>query len=81
MDVVVEVGGLGGVEVWDLVRAAQDAKEVQVRQLDWRIVSAQVMVKRQKRTGRNYGFPSLPSTTPLGSFLGGASDNGSDGED
>jgi hypothetical protein len=33
VELVVEAGELVDVEVWDLVRAAQEAKEVQVRQL------------------------------------------------
>jgi hypothetical protein len=33
VEVVMEAGELEDVEVWDLVRAAQEANEVQVRQL------------------------------------------------
>ena len=58
-----------------LVMAAQEEKEVQERQLWKEIVSAFEDMYLWMRRVREwtYGFPSLPSTTPLGiAFFSGA---------
>jgi hypothetical protein len=58
-------GGLE--EVWAFVIAAQDANDMQDRQLQLAQVSK---VDARLRVGNTHGLPSFPRTTPLGNFLG-----------
>jgi hypothetical protein len=58
-----EVAGVDG--VFFLLMAAQEAKDVQDRQLGVLVSYGNV-----DERARTYGLPSFPSTTPLGNFLG-----------
>lgn len=61
--------------VWDFVKAAQEAKDVQVRHLEIDRVSFEDYFARNRLGWETNGLPSFPSTTPLGSFFGaGVSD-------
>ena len=64
--VVEEEGEVGSWEGCLLVRANQSATEVQVRHLRSFVSLAPVLGK----VLGTHGFPSLPNTTPLGSFFG-----------
>ncbi len=56
-----------------MVMAAQEAKEVQERQLQF-CQSTFILRVWSHREKHSYGLPSFPSTTPLGIvFLGGVS--------
>ena len=59
-------------EVWAFIIAAQEATEVQERQLDGFPVCEIGFQNGRLWVGKTYGLPSLPNTTPLGNFLGGS---------
>ena len=57
-----------GVPVWALFMAAQEAKDVQVRQLGCKY-QFDMFKFGFGSGGEANSFPSFPSTTPLGSFF------------